>query len=254
MEVALDRLEAYKEKLELKYADAFVTAIFDIGDELRIGRRGFFEMQPDMHATRIIHWYLKQEKDPGKRAEILKETMKLTQGLYLPVMKTSIEDSKQERKQDPDAFLVTEEALADLRKVCLEKIRQSAENGKLKDHPKIAYILYRWREWGSPDEPTKWVEKLVSSKDGLLCLLKGFVQEGSASGAEDYAARVYRYMSLKSVEDFVSPEVVEEKVKQINFDGLEEEEKEAVRAFQRALKRRKEGKGDDDWGRDEEEE
>jgi hypothetical protein len=39
-------------------------------------------------------------------------------------------------------------------------------------------------------------------------------------------------------------------VKQISLDELGEEEKEAIRAFQRALKRRKEGKGDDDWGRD----
>ena len=116
----------------------------------------------------------------------------------------------------------------------------------------MTHILFRWRESGSPEEPKKWVEKLVSSKDGLLCFLKGFVQEGSVSGAEDYAARVYRYMRLKSVEDFVSPEIVEQGIKQINLDGLPEEEKEAVRAFERAVKRRKEGKGDDDWGRDDE--
>jgi hypothetical protein len=86
----------------------------------------------------------------------------------------------------------------------------------------------------------------VSSKDGLLCFLKGLVQQGSVSGAEDYGTRVYRYMSLKSVEDFVIPEIVEQGIKQINLDGLTEEEKEAVRVFERALKRRKEGKSDDD--------
>ena len=122
----------------------------------------------------------------------------------------------------------------------------------MKNHPKMAYILYRWRDWASPEEPRKWVEKLVGSKDGLLCFLKGFVQEDSVSGHEDSAARVYRYMSLKSVEDFVASEFLEEKVTQISIDGLGEEEKEAVRAFQRALKRRKEGKGDDDWGRSDE--
>ena len=253
LEVALDRLEAYKEKIELKYAEAFVTAIFDIGDDLRTDRRGFFEIQPDMHATRIIHWYLKQEKNPAKRTEILKEAMKLTRGLYLPVMKISLEDSKQERKQDPDAFLVTEEALQDLMKICLEKIRVAAENGKLKAHPKMAYILYRWREWASPEEPKEWVEQLISSKDGLLCFLKGFVQEGSVSGSEDYAARVYRYISLKNIEVFVSADILEKRVQEISLDGLTEKEKEAIRAFQRALKRRKEGKADDEWGRDEEE-
>jgi predicted KAP-like P-loop ATPase len=254
LEVALDRIEAYKEKIDLKYAEAFVTAIFDIGDDLRTGGRGFFEMQPDMHAIRIIHWYLKQEKDPAKRAEILKRTMKLTQGVYLPVMQTSLEDSKQERKQDPDALIVTGEGLEDLRKICLEKIRVAAENGKLKAHPKMAYMLYRWREWVSPEEPKEWVQQLVRSKDGLLCFLKGLVQEGSVSGSEDYAARVYRYMSRKSVEDFVAPEIVEEGIKQTSLDELTEDEKQAVRAFQKAIARRREGKPDDDWGRDSEEE
>ncbi len=37
-----------------------------------------------------------------------------------------------------------------------------------------------------------------------------------------------------------------------NFDGLGEKEKAAIRAFERAVKKRKEGKPDDDWGRDEE--
>lgn len=92
----------------------------------------------------------------------------------------------------------------------------------------------------------------MSSKDGLFCFLRGFVQEGMASGAEDYSARAYRYMSLKNVEAFASPETLEQRVKQLSADELADEEKAAVRAFQRALKRRKEGKSDDDWGRDDE--
>ena len=60
-------------------------------------------------------------------------------------------------------------------------------------------------------------------------------------------------MSLKNIEAFASPETLEQSVKQLSIDGLPEEEKAAIRAFQRALKRRKEGKSDDDWGRDSEE-
>ena len=57
-------------------------------------------------------------------------------------------------------------------------------------------------------------------------------------------------MSLKNVEAFASPETLEERVKQLSIDELAEEEKAAIRTFQKALKRRKEGKADDDWGRD----
>jgi len=71
-----------------------------------------------------------------------------------------------------------------------------------------------------------------------------------AQGPEDYAARVYQYMSLKNVEAFASPETLEQRVKQLSVDELAQEEKATVLAFQRALKRRKEGKSDDDWGRD----
>ena len=93
-----------------------------------------------------------------------------------------------------------------------------------------------------------------SRRDGwriLLAQAEDFFP--SSKGAEDYAARVYRYMSLKNIEAFASPETLEQRVKQLSVDELAEEEKAAVRAFQRALKRRKQGKPDDEWGRDEEE-
>jgi predicted KAP-like P-loop ATPase len=250
LEAALDRLEAYKQEIDLKDAEAFVTAIFDSGDDLSVGGSSVFVIEPAMHAVRIIHWYLKRENDPAKRTEILKQTMTLTSGLYLPVLKTSLEDSKQERQNDPDAVLVNEDALQDLKGICLEKIRVAAENGILRNHPKLLYILYRWREWGSPQEWRKWVEDLVSSSDGLLQFLKACVQQGSASGAEDYAARIYRFMRLQSVEDFVDPKIIEEKVEQINLNSLPDDKIEAIRAFQRALQRRREGKPDDDWSRE----
>jgi predicted KAP-like P-loop ATPase len=247
VEVALDRLEAYKQEIDLKDAEPFVTAIFDTGDDLPVGGSSSFLIEPAMRAIRVIHWYLKRENDPAKRGDILKRTMTLTSGLYLPILKTSLEYNKQERQSDPDSFLVNEQGLLDLQRICLEKIRVAAENGILENHPKLLYILYRWREWASPQEPRKWVEDLVSSSDGLLKFLKGCVQQGSASGAGDYAARIYRYIRLQSIEDFVDPEVVEQKVKQISLDGLPDDKKEAIHAFQTALKRRREGKRDDDW-------
>jgi len=204
-----------------------------------------------MHAIRIIHWYLKQENDSTKRGEILKRAMTLTSGLYLPVLKTSLEDNKKERQNDPDSLLVNDDTLQELKGICLDKIRVAAENGILRNHPKLLYILYRWKEWESPQEPKKWVEDhLVCSSDGLLQFLKACVQQGSASGAADYAARIYRYMRLQSVEDFVDPGVVEQNVKQISIDSLPDDQKEAIRAFQDAVKRRREGKSDDDWDRE----
>lgn len=99
--VALDRLEAYKQKIDSSNAISFITALFDIGDELPEDRSGFFSISPEMHAHRIIHWYLKQEKDINKRGDILKKSMRASTGLYLPIMTASLEDNDEKRKKTP---------------------------------------------------------------------------------------------------------------------------------------------------------
>jgi predicted KAP-like P-loop ATPase len=172
---------------------------------------------------------------------------KATTGLYLPVMKTSLEDSKQERQRDPEAFAVDAEDLQELREICVAKIREAATSGALKSHPKMVYLLYRWGEWTSPEEPREWVGKLVESEEGLLALLTAFLQQSTSHGVGDYVARVYWYISLKSLEDFIPADLLAEKTQQLQLEKLDDKERKAIHAFQRALKRREEGRSDDDW-------
>lgn len=251
--VALDRLEPYKEKIALEYAVPFITAIFDIGDELPDEPQGFFSFSADTHASRIILWYLKQEKDPNKRSQLLKEAIKATEGLYLIIRKISFEDRKEKREQNQDAFTVAEEDVENLKKICIEKIRQAANNGKLKSHPKMTYILYWWSKWVSMEEPKEWVKELIDSKEGLLSFLTASLQHSLTQGAGDYMSQVHWFINLKNIEDFASVEVLEQKVTQLDLETLGEKEQRAVRAFKKALKRRKEGKSDDDWRDDENE-
>jgi predicted KAP-like P-loop ATPase len=151
--VALNRLEAYKEKIDLQQAVPFITALFDVGDELPDEPAGLYSISAYEHALRIIRWYLMQESDPGKRGQILKKAMKATKGLFLPVSRTSSEDRAEKRPNDPTAFLVTETDLSALKNICVKKIRTAAKDGTLMSHPKMLFLLYRWREWTSPKEP-----------------------------------------------------------------------------------------------------
>ncbi len=247
--VALNRLEAYKEHLDLRYAEAFVTALLDVGDDLPERPASFFAISADMHAVRIIHWYLKQEQDCKQRGHILKAAFKATTGIYLPVMKTSLEDSKQEQQRDPETFAVDAEDLQDLREICVAKIREAAASGALKSHPQMVYILYRWSEWTSPEEPREWVGKLVESEEGLLALLTAFLQQSTSHGMGDHVARVYWYISLKSLEDFIPASLLAEKTQQLQLERLNDKERKAIHAFQKALKRREEGRSDDDCTR-----
>ena len=84
LELAMDRLRAYKQQIPLKDAVPFVTAMFDMGDQLSSERAGMFEISSAMHAERIIYWFLKEENDPAQRGAVLRDALGKTDGgIYL---------------------------------------------------------------------------------------------------------------------------------------------------------------------------
>jgi predicted KAP-like P-loop ATPase len=243
--VALDRLEAYKEKIDLQHAVPFITALFDIDDELPDEPDGVYSIAADMHALRIIHWYLMQESNPGQRGQTLKAAMNATRGIFLPARQTDMEDAKHQKGSG--ALLVTKADLCDLKNICIEKIRVAAKGKTLMSHPEMLFLLYRWRAWASPEEPRQWVERLIESQDGLLSFLTAFLQRSESWGLTDYVSQDHWYIRLGNVEDFVSPDVVAMKIEDLPIDNLTDQQRRAIAAFQEALKRRQEGKSDDDW-------
>ena len=59
LRAALERLEAYKQKINPRHAKPLVTALFDVSDHLPRDHSGMLEASAQMHAIRIVHWYLK---------------------------------------------------------------------------------------------------------------------------------------------------------------------------------------------------
>ncbi|MBI2311415.1 MAG: hypothetical protein HYU77_02810 [Betaproteobacteria bacterium] len=251
--VALDRLEAYKQKISLNDAIPFITALFDIGDDLPESAPGSTWLSPQMHLSRIVYWYLKQEADRTRRAEILKTAMRKTTGLYAPIDRTASETRGPEKKRDEEAYLVSEEALKDLQDICLEKIRAAAGSGVLARHPELASILYRWRDWVSIDEPKVWVQDLIRSDEGLLAILSGFLQRSTSQGFGDYAAKTHWRIRLDSLEPFVEIEHLEQRVIALQALDLPEKQNEAVKQFRKAIRRREQGKPENPFWRDDDE-
>ncbi|MGD0946883.1 MAG: P-loop NTPase fold protein [Candidatus Binatia bacterium] len=241
----LIRLDAHKEEFDLAHAPRLVTALFDVGDELPFVEGSFgFGMSPEWSALRIVHWYLMREPDRTVRGQILKEASRATSGLFMPVFKTSVESSKQERQKDPDSFAVGEEDLAELQRICVEKIRTAASDGVLMGHPKMLSILYRWKEWAGDAEPKAWVEDLVKTAAGALRFLVGILGQVTSHGLGDRVASVNWQIRMSDVEAFIAPETVAARVEQVDQGSLSDREQEACRAFRQAMKRREHGKGD----------
>jgi predicted KAP-like P-loop ATPase len=232
--VALERLEAYKQTIDIQYAVPFVTALLDVSDELPEGESGFFSINADAHAGRIVHWYLKQEPDPAKRASILTEAIRATTGLFLPVREVSLQKRQPEKTRDEDLYLVTETDLVGLQTLCVEKIRDAADAGQLQTLSRMKYVLYRWREWAS-EEALHWVEALITTREGLLAFLGGSLGKRTSLGMGNYLADEDWRIDPKEITDFISLDQVSEQVQKLDIESLTDVERGAVAAFEAAL-------------------
>lgn len=235
----LDRLDSYKEKVDIKYAETFVAALFDIGDELPERPVDFFTVAPDTYAFRIIYWYLRQESDIDRRGQILRSAVESTTGLYLPTYVVSLEGGE----KVSDKRLTTDADLAVLKDLSLGKIRKAAETGPLTRNSRMLSILYDWKRWAGEEEPKSWVEGLVNS-GGVLHFLKATLQKTASRGVADYSSEITEGISAKYVEDFIPLEKVNEAIRKIRGTPEDDRERLALKAWDETWERKKGGKGD----------
>lgn len=246
--VAFDRLDDYKLDIRLENVLSFVISIFDIGDVISPDRSSIFEISSEMNALRVTHWCLKKESDRGKREELLKNAIKETKGLYLPVRLLYLEMDEQQKAIDGEPFL-SSEATSELQNLCVNKIQEAAKTGRLKGSPKRFLLLIPWSEWGGPDEPKNWVNELIKTEEGLLDFLVGNLTHVKSYGQGDNAPKILWRISLKFMEQFAPLEELEKQVNQIAQDNLNDMQRRAIRVFKKALDRRKNGEPDNEfWG------
>jgi predicted KAP-like P-loop ATPase len=240
----LNRLEAYKQHVSLDHAVPFITALFDIGDDLPEKTEGMFTISTWMHASRIIRWYLLTEPDIAKRRGYLAEAINASEGLYLPAMKVALEvDSHKEGRPQSERVL-DDAAVEALKQICVDKIRSAAASGKLANHRHLGTLLGIWAEWAGPSEPKTWVEKLIQSSSGLLTFLDAMTSKATSYGSGESGPREVWYLQLQAVEKFVDPAVLKNQLDKLKPQAQSESQARAVRAFEQALERRRSGKSD----------
>lgn len=240
--VVLDRLEAYKQEVNIANAVPFIAALFDIGDDLPEDQTGIFQAGTWMHASRIIRWYLLKESDVAKRHSYLAEAMKMSEGLYLPVMTVALETDSQREGRIPSERLLDDKSVEDLKALCIDKIRQAAGSGRLAGHSKLGTLLGPWVEWAGPDEPRAWVDNLTQSRDGLLAFMEAMTGKAVSSGTE--GTQEIWYMQLKFVERLLDVELLSSRLEKLKPQGESESQVRALKAFREALDRRRTGKPD----------
>lgn len=244
LELAVDRLEPYKQQVPFKHAVPFVTALFDIGDRLSSERAGMFEIPSAMHARRIIYWFLKQEKDPVQRGSVLRDAIEKTDGVNIPVGFISLIEPNPKDDNMKEEF-VPAPVLQDLKTLCVRKIKSALNAGSFPAD--LLSVLYRWQEWAGPDEPAKYCQSLIQSDEGLLRFLRALTVCARSHGMTDYVISQHWYMRRRDVEAFVPFDAIESRVNGLpGRMALSQEDERALRAFNEAAERRRAGQPDED--------
>lgn len=246
LQPALTHLEADESLAKVADPVPFLTALYDISDNLPDGRGQFGTLSLDLFAIWRTNALLR-DRDEATRLAILKKIFSETVGLFVPVREASAQTrpEKPDPQQPDGKYLVTPEGAAELRTLAVEKIRAAAKDGRLAQNLKLGYILYRWREWADPEEGKGWVRDLLKTEAGAVQLLVGFSNKGSSQGMGSYYQRQVTYVRLNELEQFADIKELTARVKKVAKRGLPERERLAITAFEHALERRRKNKPDD---------
>lgn len=246
LKIVLDRISYYIEDISLEYSEPFITALFDIADNLP--EEEAFALAERSHILRIFRNYILKEKDPQKRYEILMKCIKDTIGIYMPVYLVHGEDLRHESKKSPDNYIVEDDKIENIKKQCLDKIQGSAETGEIFKNNNCFFILYLWHKWGDAEKVKEFV--LTNSEDNKI--FTAIVFSACHTSVSSSGNKVTRRLEidLKYFELIYGIEYLNKKLQTLNIDELDENRRKGIETLIRALKRRADGKSDDGFGDD----
>lgn len=244
LQVAFDRLEAYKEHVPLENMRSLIQALCDLYDTLPVKVHLSWDMDVETLAYRLVYFGLKREQDPTKRCGILRDAMSRSTGLALPLRIVASEVRSGDRETQRGEFLVKEEDLQTLKDVCVGKLRAASERREFRQDPRLHGHLWRWSEWASVEEVRSWLATYIQNAKGAVWLLTVLLGETHSWGAEH---RMRYYIHLPTVERFTDVAKLTRLVEEVEEARLSMKEARAVQEYRNALKRRAEGKSDEAW-------
>jgi predicted KAP-like P-loop ATPase len=245
LDVAFERLDAFKEQTPLTNMPALISALCDLGEELPAPKPGPFEPGLGMYAWRLIYFGLMREPDPKRRLVVLKEAFAKTSGIVLPVDIVSLDQRTKERQQAEHKHLVEEHDLAELKAVCVAKIRAAAASTEFCGHPNFMHLLSCWFGWGDKAEVRGWVAQHVQKATEAVWLLRMLLAKTSSTGAG--GTRLLYHVHLPFIEQFVDLNHLTDLTVDLKPEECEGLDRTALIEFRKALKRRSEGRPDNDW-------
>jgi hypothetical protein len=202
------RLDESVNRLPAENAAVLLPTMFRLAQGFA-GARGVDPFNsPWVSAWRATSWYLKRipEDVRGSRAlEALRWTGALSVAAILIHLNDPADRKEDERADfDPVLDLATVEAM---KVEWLRLIRErAADVAVMIADPDLMSQLYRWREYGSEDEPRKWIADAIATDEGFAVIASRMMSRGTRSSWGDRVASPHNTFQRQTIEDFIGIE------------------------------------------------
>lgn len=240
LDAVFERLDAYRHNLPASDFPNAILSLVNVADLLPYNvRRDFFALDGLSYLWRLIYFGLRKISNEQVHFEALKNGIKDSHGVRLPVQLANLEERNEKRSTHD--FLVTEDQLPALRSLAVEALRRAAADGRLRSVPDLDRQLFWWRTWTTDLEVKTWVSSQVNNPNDALWLLRVVLKTSTKTSDKT----VYtRYVSLKEMGVYCKVATIEKFTHSLTLEKQNKENMHALRAFRWALKWKAEGKED----------
>ncbi|MBN2208799.1 MAG: hypothetical protein JW759_05860 [Candidatus Coatesbacteria bacterium] len=228
-------LEDYTEEIIPKEdIPSILAAIFDVGDQLWCNekrQRHSAMFGDDIYIRQVVYQLARRLSRP-ERFEAYRNAFSKGRALATIARTARMLAGQHGRSHagemiPEEARDLTPEHQREIDEIVLNRVRMAAEDGSLLDSTR-PYPLYLWEEIGGPEEPHRWIQRLVETDKGLGKFLETFI--GYKWGLD--GERREPVLPLDSLGRFVDPETVIGRARKLaDADWLTETQRVAVNQF-----------------------
>jgi len=239
----LERMEDYtRSDIPEENIETIIIALMDIGDLLPEGDSGFFGTDTTMRILRIAYQLYNRFDDSKKRFEIIKQSIqKAKRSLYTIVHEVGVLGQEQgkfgsgDSPKPKDQLTVNAEQLEKLEKIACGRIKEWAEDGRLKNHRHLPSILFSWKEWGEKKRITTFIDNMIKTDDGLIDLIASFLYKITSHSSSGNDNEINWRINEKSIGEIVNLKNIVPRIRKISsssyFKELDERKRIAIKTF-----------------------
>lgn len=257
----LDELNVHADTIANSDILNLLKSIFEIGDELDVeaDKSGGFSIG-DNHLR--IHWLLRsltrERFDLPARSKIFVSACESASLCWLVDFAQSAyrDHHPREGKQpEPEPNCVTTEADANvLRNLALKRIRKASNSDELAKSPRLAYLMFCWRDFAADDGAAvkAWANKQMKDDAMIATFAKAFMshswsQSMGFAGLGDTVAKRNTQANVSSLDKILDRGKLRERVEEVAAKGGADDDAKSASEFLAAWIKQDAGNEDRRW-------